>query len=40
VFLSNLVGDEEGAKLGAEVRALFNEITDEFTLPKFELTQD
>jgi len=40
VFVSNLVGDMEGAKLGAEVRALFNEITDEFTLPKFELARD
>mgnify|MGYP006293559181 CR=1 FL=1 len=38
LLVSALVGPREGARLGAEVRAVFEPVTDEITLPKFELT--
>jgi uncharacterized protein len=37
LMVSNLVGDTEGAKLGAAVRITFEKATEEVTLPKFEL---
>ncbi len=37
VLVSNLVGPSDHATLGMEVRALFEPITDDITLPKFEL---
>ena len=37
VLVSNLVGPIDGARLGAPVRAVFEPVTDEITLPKFEL---
>lgn len=40
ILVTNLVGPSDHAKLGMEVRAVFDPITDEITLPKFELVQD
>lgn len=37
LFISNLVGDAEGVGLGVRVRAVFEPVNDEITLPKFEL---
>lgn len=37
VLASNLVGDSAGARLGAPVRVVFDKVTNEWTLPKFEL---
>lgn len=37
LLVSNLVGSDEKAKLGAPVRVVFEPVTDEITLPKFTL---
>ena len=37
LLVSNLVGDTEAAKLGAAVRVVFEAVTADVTLPKFEL---
>jgi uncharacterized OB-fold protein len=37
LLVSNLVGNSEGAKLGAAVRVVFDAVTDAVTLPKFVL---
>ena len=37
LLVSNLVGSDAGAKLGAAVRVVFEPATDEVTLPKFTL---
>lgn len=37
LLMSNLVGDTEGTRLHAEVRVVFDQVTDEITLPKFTL---
>jgi uncharacterized OB-fold protein len=37
LLASNLVGNSDAAKLGAPVRVVFDKVTDEVTLPKFEL---
>jgi len=39
LLVSNLVGHSENARLGAPVRVVFDKVTDEVTLPKFELVQ-
>lgn len=38
LFISNLVGDQQALRLGAPVRVVFKQMTDEVTLPNFELT--
>jgi len=37
VLVSNLVGDAGHEKLGAPVRVMFDKVTDDITLPKFQL---
>jgi uncharacterized OB-fold protein len=37
LFISNLVGDQQGLRHGAPVRVVFNKVTDEITLPSFVL---
>lgn len=37
LLVSNLVGSSDGAKLGAPVRVVFDRVTGDVTLPKFEL---
>ena len=37
LMVSNLVGGTEGAKVGAQLRVVFEAATDEITLPKFSL---
>ena len=37
LLVSNLVGGKEGAKLGAPVHVVFEDVTHEITLPKFRL---
>lgn len=37
LLVSNLVGDSDGAKLGAAVRVVFEAVTADVTLPKFTL---
>jgi hypothetical protein len=37
LLVSNLVGSDTGAKLGAAVQVVFDPVTDEVTLPKFRL---
>ena len=37
IIVSNLVGDSSKAKLGAPVHTVFEDVTDEVTLPKFSL---
>jgi uncharacterized OB-fold protein len=37
VIVSNLVGSAEGARLGAPLHVVFEDVTDEITLPKFSL---
>jgi uncharacterized OB-fold protein len=37
LFVSNLVGDSAAAKLGAPVRVVFEDVTDEVSLAKFAL---
>ncbi len=37
LLVSNLVGNSDGAKLGAAVHVVFERVTDEVTLPKFAL---
>lgn len=39
LMVSNLVGGTQGAAIGVPVRAVFETVTDEITLPKFELVQ-
>jgi len=38
LIVSNLVGNSDGVKLGAPVRVVYDRVTSEVTLPKFELT--
>lgn len=38
LLVSNLVGSDETAKLGAPVQVVFEPVTDAITLPKFTLT--
>ena len=37
LLISNLVGDSGAARLGAVVRVVFERVTDDVTLPKFQL---
>jgi len=37
VLVSNLLGDSRNAKLGAPVHVVFDKVTDDITLPKFQL---
>jgi uncharacterized OB-fold protein len=37
LFVSNLVGPQEGVRLGAPVRVVFTRLTEEITLPQFAL---
>lgn len=37
LLVSNLVGQSENARLGAPVRVVFDKVTEDVTLPKFEL---
>ena len=37
LLVSNLVGSDAGAKLGAAVQVVFEPVTDDITLPKFRL---
>ena len=37
LFISNLIGDKDGAKYGAAVKVVFRPVNEEITLPGFEL---
>jgi hypothetical protein len=37
IMVSNLVGNSDNAKIGAAVRVVFDKVTENVTLPKFEM---
>ena len=37
LLVSNLVGNTDGTRLGRKVRVVFDKVTEEVTMPKFEL---